>query len=483
MLTLLASTGRVLAGHWPALVAWFLAGHLVHFGAIQLAGYVGAWTSVGGILLLPLAILARLISFVAMFLVIRDGLRELQKIAPVPPSAEERRRTFLNTLLASILPFFAIYAAWGMLQDDVIAYDARALAVRSGLRFQSILDGSEVPTGAVGSNLTLDVVTGILIVIAFAGRWAWKKWPKKLPAPFSVLAVYLEAVWVCLSIMVIKDALESLQHWVDTRVGIQWAIQAREWLADQVAPLAWVWDGVEWFIGQLAGLTVEPLAWLAIAGVIYGQAIAAEKPALDVALYRRARTHLDRVPGILRRMLGQLGAEFTSRFTPIIDAIVLMWRAGPLLIGTFVLLYTIVLAGETTLDLVISRLLGPHDLASFWRVLSEGILLVIAVVVEPIRIGVVAGAYDASLGALRRQRHVEAAAKPAGGQGSIENLRYVGSSDAGVTSIQNGPSASAGTMNGTMISYGATGSGSPSSSSSGVTQIVGSSDEYSTPSS
>ncbi|UYO97528.1 hypothetical protein OED01_01990 [Microbacterium sp. M28] len=446
MLTLLASTGRVLAGHWPALVAWFLAGYLLHFGLIQLAGYVGAWSTTGGLLLLPLAILARLIAFVAMFLVVRDGLRELQAIAPVPQAAAERRQTFLNTLLASILPFFAVYAAWGMLQDDVIAYDFRALQVRSDIGWRAIVDGSEAPTGALGTDLTLDAVTGMLIVVAFAGRWAWKKWPKKLPAPFSVLAVYLEAVWVLLSIMVIKGALEGLQAWVDTRVGIQWALEFRDWVGEQLTPLAWVWDGVEWFIGQLAGLTVEPLAWLAIAGVIYGQAIAAEKPKLDIALYKRARTHVDRVPSLLRRMLGQLGAEFTSRFTPIIDAIVLMWRAGPVLIGTYILLYTIVLAGDTTLDLVISRLIGPQSLADFWQVISDGLVLFVAVIVEPIRISVVAGAYDDSLGALRRYQHVRAATTPTGGQGSTENLTKLGNEEISAISTQNGPSASSGTM-------------------------------------
>lgn len=446
MLTLLASTWRVLAGHWPALVAWYLAGYLLHFGLIQLAGWVGAYTATGGILLLPLAILARLIAFVAMFLVVRDGLRELQAIAPVPPTPAERRQTFLTTLLASILPFFAVYAAWGMLQDDVIAYDFRALQVRSDLGWQSIVDGTEVPTGAVGSNLTLDAVTGVLIVVAFAGRWAWKKWPKKLPAPFSILAVYLEAVWVLLSIMVIKDALETVNTWMDTRVGIQWALDFREWVSAQLVPVAWVWDGVEWFIGQLAGLVVEPLAWLAIAGVIYGQAIAAEKPKLDIALYKRARTHVEKVPTLLRRMLGQLGAEFTSRFTPIIDAIVLMWRAGPLLIGTFILLYTIVLAGDTTLDYVITRVIGPQSRVDFWLVINDALVLVVALIIEPIRVSVVAGAYDTSLGALRRHRMVEAATAPAGGQGSTENLMNEGRSSTTEISTQNGPAASSGTM-------------------------------------
>src|SRR3546814_13520776 len=66
--------GRLLAAHWPALMAWFLVGILGRYLAIEFAGFVGASTAIGGFLLLPLASLARLISFVAIFLVLRDGI-------------------------------------------------------------------------------------------------------------------------------------------------------------------------------------------------------------------------------------------------------------------------------------------------------------------------------------------------------------------------------------------------------------------------
>lgn len=61
--------------HWPALTAWFLAGVLGNYLAIELAGFVGAYSSAFGMLLLPIAVLIRVISSVAMFLVLRDGLR------------------------------------------------------------------------------------------------------------------------------------------------------------------------------------------------------------------------------------------------------------------------------------------------------------------------------------------------------------------------------------------------------------------------
>ncbi|MGW8483051.1 hypothetical protein ACWGJP_07910 [Microbacterium sp. NPDC055903] len=424
--------GRVLAGHWPALLAWFLAGRLVHYVLIEVAAQAGAWTSTGGLLILPIAVLARLVSFVAMFLVVRDGLRELSAIAPSPPTPRERRQTFLTTLLASILPFFAIYAAWGFLTEDTDAYSARALAIRSGIGWTAVANGEAAPTGPVGTLVGFDALTISLIAVAFVGRWAWKKWQKKVPASLSIVAVYLEAVWVFLAVSLIGQAMAQLTGWVDTRVGLQWVLDAREWVSAQLVPVAWVWDGVEWLIGEIAGLTVEPLAWLAVAGVIYGQAIAAEKPSFDHEVLRRARERSARVPSWIRLVGGNLAKEVTSRFSPLIDAIVLMWRAGPVLIAGYVLIYTIVLAADAVLAGFVTRLIGPHDL-TFWRIVSPAIGIAIAAVIEPIRIGLVASAYDGSLGALRRQ---------AAQDGSMTKRAKDGIAGVGETSTQNGPASS-----------------------------------------
>ncbi len=451
---MITTLGRVLVQHWPALLAWFLAGRLVHYVLLIAAAYAGSWSSTAGLLVLPLAILARLISLVAMFLVVRDALRELSAVAPAPPTPAERRTTFLNTLLASILPFFAIYAAWGMLKDDFDSYSLRALSLSSGRALQQVVEGGTAERSSeIATLVGFNVLTVSIVIITFAGRWAWKKWPTKLPAPFSAVAVYFEAVWVLLSVALVSDALGFVNGWIDTRVGLQWIGQVRDWVDAQLVPVSWVWNGIEWFIGEVAGLTVQPLAWLAIAGVIYGQAIAAEKPTIEHELFRRVNKQYERVPSLLRRMLGNLASEFTSRFKPIGDAVVLMWRAGPVLIGSYVLGYTLVLAGHDALGYWISRWIGPHDLP-FWQTISVTLFLGIAIVIEPLRIALVSAAYDTSLGALRRQHARTATAEIAetSGQGSTENLTNSGTASNGATSIQNGPSASSGTMNGTSSS-------------------------------
>lgn len=394
---MLVTTGRVLAAHWPALLAWYLAGILGRYAAIQVAGFVGAYTAIGGMLLLPLAILARLTGYVAMLLVVRDGMTRLGVLAPLPADRRARRRAFADALLGGILPFFAFYAAWEFLREDVAAYTARGLEVRQGIVADAALAGETASSAGTLDDLGLGPVTIALIVVAYAGRWAWNRYRERLPKALAVGAVYLEAVWVFLTVIVIAQLIGSVNGWVATRQAMVWLADARAWVADRLVPVAWVWEGVLWLLGEAGGIILLPVAWLTIAGVIYGQAVAAQAPRLSGAAVERARTRYGRIAAPVRRRLNEFAAGLVARFQPIWSALVLMWRAGPVLVGGYVLLYTGVLAVESLLRIGVTRLVGPQELFSFWTVFWPVILLAVPVVVEPLRIALVAGAYDAAL--------------------------------------------------------------------------------------
>ena len=400
MFGVIAMTGRLLLAHWPALIAWFLGGILARYLVIELAGYLGATSSLAGLLLMPLAILARLVAFVAMFLVLRDGMARLGMIAPLPDGATSRRRAFVDAVLGGVLPFFAFYAAWGYLREDMAAYAARALEVQDGMRFTAIAAEAPEPGFDPVLELAFEPVTVVLIVLAFAGRWAWKRYRERLPKWLSIAAVYLEAVWVFLTVTVISQVFGAVTGWVQTRQAMVWLADARNWIGAHLEPLAWLWEAVEWFLGEAGGIMLLPIAWLTIAGVIYGQAVAPETPRVRHELVDRVRGRYSSVPQAVRRRLGDLWDELVSRFRPIGRAIVLMWRAGPVLIGGYILLYTVVLGLEQLLRVGLTRVLGPNDLYSFWFVADTAILLLVPLVIEPLRVSLVASAYDATLSRL-----------------------------------------------------------------------------------
>ncbi|GGM61553.1 hypothetical protein [Microbacterium saperdae] len=404
MLAILKTAGHVLWRHWPALMAWYLAGVLVHYAITQIAGTIGASSATLGFLVLPLAILARLVSLVAMFLVLRDGLRNLQEVAPLPESAVDRRRTFLSALLTGILPFFAVYWAQGLLGEDVRAYSSRALAVRSSITAVAGFNG-EPPISDQDTvlNLPLNGWTVAIIVLAFAGRWAWSKWSSKLASWLSPVAVYFEVVWVFFSVLLLGDIFDAIKAWVDSRAAMAFLETVREQILDAIAPLRWLWDGIGWVLSEAGPVLIAPLAWLTIAGVVFGQAIVAEKLRVESELVARIREHAAVIPNPLVRRLKDLGDELGARFRPIGRALLLMWRAGPLLVASYALLYVIVKAAESFLAFGVTRLVGPHDYF-FWAIATPLVSLVPLLLMEPVRIAVISGAYDATLGRLRRKQ-------------------------------------------------------------------------------
>ncbi|MFD6699942.1 MULTISPECIES: hypothetical protein [unclassified Microbacterium] len=388
--------------HWPALLAWYLAGTLAHYWVTALAGFVGAYSSVGGLLILPFAVLARLISLVGMLLVLRDGLTSLQAVAPVPESAAERRRSFLTALLASILPFFAVYAAQGLLRDDIQDYGLRALAkTREEIGATLGTDRTFDPGDNV-LELSFNVWTVLVIVVAFAARWAWGRWSDRLPRVLAVLAVYCEVVWVFFSILLLKDLTDGAKSWVDSRAVMVWLGEVRSTLAATFPPFVWIGDAIGWLLSQAGPVLLAPLAWLTVAGVVYGQAIVAEKLQIQHRLVTQMRERVAHVPNPVMRRLRDLGTELGSRFLPIWRAILLMWRAGPVIVASYALLYTAVIVAESWLRYGVSRWIGPHDVLLFWAVYWPVIFLIPPLVIEPIRFALIAGAYDTTFGMLRR---------------------------------------------------------------------------------
>ena len=457
MLDILRATGRVLWRHWPALLAWFLGATLVHQLLIEAAGLVGGHSATLGLLILPLAVLARLIGFVGMFLVIRDGLRALQAISPLPAAARERRADFMATLLASVLPFFAVYTAQKELNVDVIAYANRALEERLA---QIGTADYEASSGDVVLNLSFNVWTILIIVLAVAGRLAWSRWGERMPKAVALVALYFEVVWVFFSLLLLMQAVDAGFEWLATRAFAGWVTDLRAWLAGQFVPLEWMLSGVEWLFEHAGRVILEPLAWLAVAGVVYGQAIASERLRVQARLSERMRAGVDRVPAAVRERVASLTTELRSRGALMGQALLLLWRSGPVMIASYLLLYAVAKAIEPVLGVALVRVIGPHEI-TFWFGVTTIISLIPMVIAEPIRVSIIAGTFDTSLRALRPADASWTGATPEGGpglqgatapQGVTGNLANAPSDSSGSMSSQNGPSASSGTMNGTMMS-------------------------------
>lgn len=401
---------RLVVARWPALLSWYLLGYLAHYLILTFAAFIGSVSAVAAFLILPLAVLARLMSFVFMFLSLRGGMASLQaarleaniravhagaRHAPAPRFAQ-----FWDILTVSILPLVAFYAAWGYLTGDLNDYAAQALRQSWGP-----ID----PIFGRGLTVGLNWLTIGITVTAFVGRTALKRAAAKLPSWTRMAAAYLETVWVFLAAVVVSQVVGEIGRWISTRRIVAWWDSMRGILTDAFAPLAFVWDGIDWLVSETAAIVLLPLAWLTIAGVVYGRAIAAQKltipdaPGHVGALYDKARTRIGGLPRWVRTRGAELVAEFVGRFRPLTASIVLIWRAGAIPLGLFVLSYSALEAGGAWLASAVIDAIGPHSI-QFWFAMSPLLVFLVALAVEPLRIALIAAAYDYSLSALERRR-------------------------------------------------------------------------------
>lgn len=330
----------------PDAVACFLIGHVAHYVLLWFGGYMGTLGSVPFILFAPLAVLARLLTFVAMFLITRNHpppQRDRAEGCSICSGTEDgldrgdafQRRAVLRLLLRR-----------GFLPRR---YGEHALGHRSARRRGVARLGAQPEPlcrcrNRVRCQLRAEAAVGEV--------------QEKLPLWTRLIAVYLQVVWVLVVVYAAGTIIEVAEKWFKSRSVVAWARGIGDWFATNVAPVAAAWEALLAVIGVALALTVTALAWLAIAGVVFGESINAQRPSFAFVGLTRAKERYDRIDSRMRRRLKDSASLAIGRFLPLWQAFVLMLRAGPGLIGLHILLFQ--------LCLLIERWLGgaiPHPSA------------------------------------------------------------------------------------------------------------------------
>ncbi|WP_341947637.1 hypothetical protein [Microbacterium sp. LWH11-1.2] len=374
MLQALRTFGRILARHWPALVAWYLGGEAVHQLLVQLAGFVGGLTTLGGLLLLPLAVAARLISYVAMYLTVQPSLPH------AAPEGEPGPRRFAQAILTAILPFFAFSAAWGLLDADLIEFFriASSIALRdAGYDLDQL--------GDRGGLVAIGVLPVAVLVIALAVRVVLARFGARLPSWTLVVAAYAEVLWTFMLFTLVGQWWANTKEWLAERAAAVWLDGVGDWFAANLVPVAALWEGALWLVGFLVAAVFVPAAWLTIAGVTYG-------------------TAFDETPPVLRRFAGasngtvsRLVTIVTRRFEELWAAVALIWRGGPVVFGCLAVAYAVWAWATQVGSRAVLGIFGGQE-TSFWAAFLPLLLVAVGVIAEPLRVAIVATAFDAVIG-------------------------------------------------------------------------------------
>ncbi|MGF6822262.1 hypothetical protein M2317_001166 [Microbacterium sp. ZKA21] len=367
---LIRTFGRIVARHGVVLVAWYLGGEALHELLVQLAGFVGGHTTLGGLLLLPLAVAARLASYVAMYLSVRPALPHIAAPEHSGP------REFGAAILPAILPFFAFYAAWGMLTADQIEF--MNIAARIALE-EVALDATQL--GDRGGLITAGVLPITVLVVALAARFAFSRFSGRLPTWTLILATYAEVLWTFMLFTLVGQWWGDALDWATTTAGAQWFDGIGDWFAANIAVVAVVWEAGTWAFGILIAAVIVPAAWLLVAGVIYGTTFESAVPRM-----LRTATESRGSAAILARTL-------TRRFEDLWAAMAVIWRSGPVLFGGYALAYCLWALAEQVGTRGVLQAIGGHD-TDFWAAYLPLILVGVAAIAEPLRVAIVATAYD-----------------------------------------------------------------------------------------
>lgn len=375
---------RVLARCWPALLAWFLLGWTLRALIIRGASFLLNINEDLGFLLLPVAILAQLAAYVGMFLTVRRELPHLTVMddAGVGEKAPGPVRQWRESLLVAILPFFLLYVAWNLFRDDVVDLYASSLT-QDNFGDNTASDGS------------ITAVSLVILAVAFVLRWLLGRFANRLPRWTSILATYLEAVWVLGALVTIRELLAGLGGWLSTRRLFAWAVDGWAEIRETFAWLGVIGDALGWAWSQVGTLIGLPLAWLAFASIVYFGTMPRSRRATP-ARVTTVSTRWSGLPVWLRKLGSTLSAGVLDRWRPVALAARLIWSAGPITVGSFLLAFAVIVAGGEWLRLLAYRLIGPQGVA-WWYGASDAVEMAIGAVTAVLTVSLVAAAFDRAL--------------------------------------------------------------------------------------
>jgi hypothetical protein len=409
VLTILRRTISLWWQTWPWLAAIYLIGWFLRYWALHLAIHVALIHSdFWGSLILPLAPLARLLTYLAMFLVIRTVAAGLQRAE----TDGEQATGVADVVMTAILPFLVIYTAWKLIVEDYYVYiTSVGHTLLSDWKFDA---ARQLQSSDIGAKLWL------AILIAFTMRQLMTRFRDRLPRWSMIITAYLEVVWLYFAAKASYVVLFGSPRWIRERRIVVWLGTVRDAALSHAAWLTHVWNTTGMVLGSVASVLALALAWLAIASVIYGtpftptwagarrvllgeQAGDAVGSVIDRGR-RAAQPRWQRVPAEVRRRVTEFARSQLGRFGPIADAARLILHGGALPIAFFVLAYTaLVLLAPTGayfdarvtdgyLWRGVALLIGPHAWP-WWQTYDQLIRALIGAVVDPLRISLVAAAF------------------------------------------------------------------------------------------
>lgn len=393
-------TAKLLWRHWPALLFWFFAMRVSYSLAMDLAIWLAETSVLLSYAAIAALIVTQLAGTIAMFLSLRPSLPMLTQARTALRAPAQR--PWIDALAVALLPFFAYYATWGLLEG-----------VKRDFRLQYIFGIWYEQQEPLGDILGVKGVW-IALIAAWAVRWVAKKRAAVTGhARWLILATACEAYWVYVGVAVIAKLIGTAKDWWHGRAVY---VAIADWWENPLAlyqmlpsikrVLVPVWD----FLSTAAGAALLPLIWLAITAIVYGLDLrrGARIDAADARLRYLGRRYRH-LPLLARKVADKASAGWNSKGVPVINSLRLVLRAGLPALLMLCVCWQLLAFVDAWAWRVAVNVIGPNDPA-WWSVIGQPIGLLFngplslrpALFTELVRVALLAATFGVAVSRLRR---------------------------------------------------------------------------------
>jgi hypothetical protein len=357
----LALAASLLGRFWPQLLLIGALGYIARDLLLNAAVGVGLHNPLGGMVVLSLVVLTKLMVVVLMFAALRPGMPAVAALRQEASVADAGDRPaagdhVLAVTAAAILPFFAYYAAWGFLGDTVREYSRLAL--------------QRVPFGERLNifNFTHSQAMIASVAACWAIRWFAKRMNAHARRPYwRLLIVAADATWIFIGLYALGVWKNELITWI----GAGAILQSLNESLTMTAHAAGGFTPVEFrpapLFEQLQRLffyALLPLVWLVMAAIINGYELSAATAPLPMT--SRADTWRKWFKDFVKHFVG----GYRSRYQPIWTCLRLTLSSGLATLITFVIAYRALGWIGAWLWYGATRTIGVDDLAT-WQVIAN----------------------------------------------------------------------------------------------------------------
>lgn len=348
---------KVLWRHWPALLGWFLVGAIARRAFLWLAVWCADVNRTLGVLVLPLAPISTLLSWVMMLRCTAGSLPAFSSLTRTS-SRREAVKTHLTVAAEVLVPFLALYASQGLLRADTRLY----IFSNTADEWMNKGFGAHFERSSIGPAWVLAALVVMALVIrkVIAGFELGSK-----SLGWSALNGYVEALWMITLGAVLTSRIDWVREWVTSRQVVDQVLDFYHRMIAWAGPIGAVFEQVmtalNTLLSSMSTLVVVPVAWLAIGAAVYGSKI----PEGGLPTGERHTQRLQRIPSPVRRMVAQGLEPVTTPVKDTASAISRVAAAGIVPMVMFCVVFVLANSLMTAVAWLERLLVGPLDPSLF----------------------------------------------------------------------------------------------------------------------